>query len=496
MPNPEDDRRDNVIPGPGSWGRVHEARAYSGPAHGQQWPVTDHEPPAWVELPIGAGSVLYRLVRQPRSRRPARDQLGNYLYVPMAGTAPAESVDGQPQAISSRRSAASTDQFNRRPHTQHPAAEDREESPLSTPLQRLAHVGQSTWIDYLSRRFVRNGDLAALLERGVTGLTSNPTIFQAAIAEGDAYDDQLRDVLVAETDPKEVFLALATEDIRAACDTLADAHARGDETRDGWVSLEVDPHLAHDTDATAAEAARLYRLIDRPNVFIKIPGTEEGLAAVEETVAAGIPVNVTLLFSLDRHRAAAHAYIRGLRRLQSAGGDLRSVASVASFFVSRVDAEADRWLDTLGGHDHLKGTLAIANAKLAYQTYLQLFTGAVWDDLAAAGASPQRCLWASTGVKNPAYRDVRYVEELIGPQTVTTLPRDTAEAFLDHGQVAETLTADVDGARRTLEAFAEAGVDYDDLTAVLEREGVEKFVASFDELFAGIAAKRDELIEK
>lgn len=494
MPNSEHEPPSNVIPGPGRRaGR--EARAYSGPAHGQQWPVTDPEPPAWVELPTGAASALYRLVRHPRSHRPARDQLGNYVYVPMT-SAPAEPGDDQPLVIAFPRSRTATGRSDKSPDRRHPAGGNHEESHVSTSLQRLAQVGQSTWIDYLSRRFVRDGDLAALLDRGVTGLTSNPTIFQAAIAESNAYDEQLHAVLAGETDPKEVFLALATDDIRAACDALAGVHARGDETRDGWVSLEVDPHLAHDTEATVAEAARLHRLIDRPNLFIKIPATEEGLAAVEETIAAGIPVNVTLLFSLDRHRAAAHAYIRGLRRLQSAGGDLRSVASVASFFVSRVDAEADRWLDDLGGHDHLKGTLAIANAKLAYQTYLQLFTGAVWDDLAAAGASPQRCLWASTGVKDPAYRDVRYVEELIGPQTVTTLPRDTAEAFLDHGVVAETLTADVDGARRTLEAFSEAGVDYDDLTAVLEREGVEKFVASFDQLFAGVAAKRDELIEK
>ncbi|MGY5884635.1 transaldolase [Modestobacter lacusdianchii] len=365
---------------------------------------------------------------------------------------------------------------------------------MTTPLQQLTEHGQSPWLDFLSRRFVQDGDLAGLVKDGVRGVTSNPTIFAAAIGEGDAYDDQFRDVLATEDDPKDVFLALARTDIQNACDVLAEVHGRGDATRDGWVSLEVDPHLAHDTDATVAEAARLHAMIDRPNLFIKIPGTEAGIPAIEETIAAGIPVNVTLLFSLQRHRAAAQAYIRGLRRLQSSGGDLRAVASVASFFVSRVDTEADRWLDAVEDHDDLKGTLGIANAKLAYQTYLQLFTGAVWDDLAAAGAIPQRCLWASTGVKNPAYRDTLYIEQLIGPDTVTTMPRDTLEAFLDHGAVADTLERDVDGARRTLERFAEAGIDYDDLTAVLERDGVEKFVASFDQLFATVAAKRDELI--
>ncbi|WP_209313824.1 transaldolase [Blastococcus sp. TF02A-35] len=494
MSNSDGEPSGNVIRGPDSWDRGHEARAYSGPAHGQQWQVIDPEPPAWVELPVGAASALYRLVRQPRSHRPARDQLGNYLYVPMTD-APHEPMDGRTPDSSSPPSSIGIDPPTRIRRDRHAAdGEDDEESHVSTSLQRLAETGQSAWIDHLSRRFLKDGGLASLLDRGVTGLTSNLTTFRTAIVEGDAYDEQLRDALAAETDPKEVFLALAIDDIRAACDALAGVHTRSDQTRDGWVSTRVDPHLAHDTEATVAEAVRLHRLIDRPNLLIEIPGTDEGVAAIEETIAAGIPVNVSMLFSLDRHRAAAHAYIRGLRKLQSAGGDLQSVASVASFSVSRIDTEADRWLDDLGSHEHLKGTLAIATAKLAYQTYLLMFTGAVWDDLAAAGASPQRCLWASTEAKNSAYRDVRYLENLVGPQTVTCLPRDTAEAFLDHGTVAETLTADVDGARRTLEAFTEAGVDYDDLTAVLEQEGVEEFVASFGELMAGIAAKRDELI--
>ncbi|PKW18148.1 transaldolase [Saccharopolyspora spinosa] len=365
---------------------------------------------------------------------------------------------------------------------------------MRTPLHALAEHGQSPWVDYLSRRFVRDGDLAELVERGLAGVTSNPTIFQGAIAEGDYYDDQLREVLATETDPKEVFLAIAREDIRYACDVLRPVFDRSKDTRDGWVSLEVDPQLANDTQATIDEAARLHRMIDRPNLFVKIPGTQAGLPAIEETIASGIPVNVTLLFSLERHRSAAEAYLRGLRRLRDNGGDLRSVTSVASFFVSRVDTEADRRLDAIGGHDEIKGTLAIANAKLAYRTYEELFTGADWEELAAAGASPQRCLWASTSTKNPQYSDVLYVEELIGPQTVNTMTRETLQDFQDHGRVAYTLERDVDEARRTFDRFAAAGVDYDDVTAVLEREGVDKFAASFQKLFDEITHKRDQLV--
>jgi transaldolase len=364
---------------------------------------------------------------------------------------------------------------------------------MTTPLQALSEHGQSPWIDYLSRSFVQN-DFAALIDEGLVGVTSNPTIFQAAIAEGDAYDEQLREVLATETEPKEVFLALAREDIRAACDLLKPVFERGDETRDGWVSLEVDPNLAHDAGGTLAEARRLHAMVKRPNLFVKIPGTEEGLVAIEETIASGIPVNVTLLFSLERHRAAAEAYLRGLRRLRADGGDLGQVASVASFFVSRVDTEADRRLEEIGGHDELRGKLAIANAKLAYQAYKEIFAGEAWEELKAAGGSPQRCLWASTSTKNPEYRDVLYVEELVGPETVNTMPRETIEAVQDHARIESTLEKDVDGARRTLEAFAEAGVDYDDVVAVLEREGVQKFANSFKELLEGVAAKREQFV--
>jgi transaldolase len=364
-----------------------------------------------------------------------------------------------------------------------------------TPLKQLAAHGQSVWIDYLSRPFIRDGDLEGLVREGVVGVTSNPTIFQAAIAEGDAYDEQLREVLRSETEPKEVFLALAVRDIQDACDILRPTWDRaGENARDGWVSLEVDPNLAHDTQGTIEEAQRLSELVDRPNLFVKIPATKQGLPAIEESIANGIPINVTLIFSLQRHREVAQAYIRGVQRYADSGGDLSRLASVASFFVSRVDTEADKRLDAIGGHDELKGKLAIANAKLAYESYLEIFTGEQWEALRAKGATAQRCLWASTSTKNPEYRDVLYVEELIGPETVDTMPRETIEAFQDHGRVRESLTEDVDGARRVLEAFKEAGIDYDDVVATLEREGVEKFAKSFQQLFADVEAKRDQMV--
>lgn len=362
-----------------------------------------------------------------------------------------------------------------------------------TPLHELSEQGQSVWIDYLSRRFVQDGDLAGLIRDGVVGVTSNPTIFQGAIAEGDAYDEQIKELSATESEPKEIFIGLARDDIRAACDLLRQVWDEGNG-KDGWASLEVDPNLAHETQATIDEAARLHALVDRPNLLIKIPATPEGLPAIEETIAAGIPVNVTLIFSLERHHEVADAYVRGLQRLVDGGGDPSGVASVASFFVSRVDTEADRRLDEIGGHDELKGTLAIANATLAYVTYQEVFSGDAWEKLAAAGATPQRCLWASTSTKNPEYRDVMYVEELVGPDTVNTMPRETVEAVLDHARIERTLDRDVDGARRTLEAFAAAGIDYDDVVEALEREGVEKFAKSFRELFADLEAKRDQLV--
>jgi transaldolase len=358
-----------------------------------------------------------------------------------------------------------------------------------TPLQQLAARGQSVWIDYLSRKFVKDGDLRGLVEQGVVGVTSNPTIFQGAIAEGDAYDDQIRELSGEHDDPKEIFWQLAKDDIRDACDILRPVWDEG-KGKDGWVSLEVDPNLAHDTEATKSEAVRLHGLVDRPNLFIKIPATVEGLQAIEDTIAGGIPVNVTLIFSLERHRKVAEAYVRGVERLVKSGGDPSTVASVASFFVSRVDTEADKRLDEIGGHDELKGKLAIANAKLAYQTYREVFMTPEWEALEAKGATKQRCLWASTSTKNPEYRDVVYVEELVGPDTVNTMPRELVEAVLDHGEIrGDTLLENPEEASRLLDAFESAGVSYDEVVQTLEREGVEKFAKSFADLIEGLESK-------
>ena len=362
-------------------------------------------------------------------------------------------------------------------------------------LHELAGRGQSVWIDYLSRDLVRGGGLArAIEEDAVVGVTSNPTIFQKALSSSNVYDAQLREVLAEEQDAKEVFLRLAVQDIRDALDLLRPVW---EETGggDGFLSLEVDPTLAYDTEATTAEAARLHALVDRPNLLVKIPATKPGLPAIEDMIARGKSINVTLIFSLERYVEVAEAYIRGLERLVAAGGDPRRVASVASFFVSRVDTEADRRLEAIGGAAlELRGQLAVANARLAYQRYQELFAGEHWEFLAAKGASPQRCLWASTSTKNPAYRDVLYVEELIGPETVDTMPEETIRAFQDHGLVADTLGHGIDEARALPAELERAGVDYDDVTETLEREGVEKFAVSFAELLDGIRAKTGALL--
>jgi transaldolase len=362
-----------------------------------------------------------------------------------------------------------------------------------TPLQQLSDLGQSVWIDYLSRDLLRSGELARMMKHdAVVGVTSNPTIFQKAISHGSAYEEQLAELLHATRDPKEIFVALATRDVRDACDLLRSAHEKSDGV-DGFVSIEVDPGLAYDTEATVAEALRLHGLVDRPNVLVKIPATKPGLPAVEDMIAKGKSINVTLIFSLERYAEVAEAYIRGLQRLRAHGGDVSKVRSVASFFVSRVDTETDRRLDEIGGHDELKGKLAVANAKLAYRRHRELFSGERWQELAAVGAKPQRCLWASTSTKNPAYRDVLYVEELIGPETVNTMPEETIRAFQDHGRVALTLERGLDEAERLLEQLAGVGIDYDDVTLTLEREGVEKFADSFAELLEGIRVSSAEL---
>jgi transaldolase len=363
-------------------------------------------------------------------------------------------------------------------------------------LHKLSALGQSVWIDYLSRDLLETGELARMMqEDAVVGVTSNPTIFQKAISQGERYDAQLKEILeTGETDAKEIFLQLSSHDIAAACDLLRKVWDEG-KGLDGYVSWEVDPTLAYDRDATIAEAKRLHEWIERPNLYVKIPATEPGLGAIEEMIASGRNINVTLIFSLERHKAVMEAYIRGVERLVESGGDPSTVHSVASFFVSRVDTETDKRLDAIGGDAlDLRGKLGIANAKLAYQNYLETFRGPRWDAVEQKGATKQRCLWASTSTKNPDYRDVLYVEELLGPETVDTMPEETIQAFQDHGRVAETLTRDVDGARKLFGDLRAAGIDYADVVDTLEREGVQKFSDSFDELMDGIKAKRGELV--
>ena len=362
-------------------------------------------------------------------------------------------------------------------------------------LHQLSEAGVSVWIDNLSRDLIQSGELERMMrDDAVVGITSNPTIFQKAISSGDAYDQQLREVLEEEKDPTEIFIRLAAKDVTDACDLLRKVWDEGGG-KDGYVSIEVDPTLAYDTEETVAQALRFHKLIDRPNLFVKIPATKPGLPAIEDMIAKGKSINVTLIFSLRRYTEVAEAYIRGLERLVAGGGDPTVVASVASFFVSRVDTETDKRLDEIGGHDELKGKLAIANARLAYERYEELFSGQRWEFLADKGASPQRCLWASTSTKNPAYRDTMYVEELIGPMTVNTMPAETIEAFQDHGKVVkDTVKRDLDGARKLLDDLAQAGVDYDDVVETLEREGVEKFADSFAELLEGVRQSSRELV--
>ncbi|MDX6554736.1 MAG: transaldolase [Miltoncostaeaceae bacterium] len=362
-----------------------------------------------------------------------------------------------------------------------------------TPLDLLTELGQSVWLDDLSRELLA-GSLSELArEDAVRGVTSNPTIFAKAMGgDSDRYDEQMRELVAAGHDVKETFLALAVADVVAACDVLRPWWDEG-RGQHGWVSLEVDPNLAGDADATIAEAERIHALVDRPNLYVKVPATAAGLVAIEELIARGIRVNVTLIFSLTRYAEVAEAYLRGVERLAAAGGDPATVTSVASFFVSRVDTEADKRLEAAGADAGLQGRLAIANAKLAYQRYKEIFSGARWEALAERGANVQRCLWASTSTKDPRRSDVMYVETLIGPDTVNTMPLPTIRAFKDHGRAEPTLERDLDEARRVFELVAAAGVDYDDVCDVLERKGVESFIASYDEVLRALEARRAEL---
>jgi transaldolase len=359
-------------------------------------------------------------------------------------------------------------------------------------LAQLSEAGVAVWLDDLSRDRIRSGGLQSLVDDySVVGVTTNPTIFAAAISGSDAYDDQVHAMAVRRISVGEALRTITAADVRDACDLLAPVAQR--TGRDGRVSLEVAPDLAHDTDATAAEAAHLWWLVERPNLFIKIPATREGLAAITTSIARGISVNVTLIFSIDRYRAVMDAYLSGLEQRAADGGSLAGIESVASFFVSRVDTEIDRRLDKAGADPSLKGKAAVANARLAYQAYEEVFSSARWRALEAHGARTQRPLWASTGVKNQDYPDTLYVSELIAPDTVNTMPEKTLKAYADHGRPGTPIQRTYDEAAQVMKAVAEAGVDLDDVFEVLEDEGVQKFADSWDELTESV---RSELEDK
>jgi len=359
-------------------------------------------------------------------------------------------------------------------------------------LAQLSKAGVAVWLDDLSRDRIRSGNLQSLVdEHSVVGVTTNPTIFAAAIHGSESYDHQLRALAIREVSVEEALRTITATHVRAACDLLRPVADR--QPGDGRVSLEVAPGLAHDTDATESEAAHLWWLVDRPNLFIKIPATEAGLPAITDTIAKGISVNVTLIFSLERYRAVMEAYLAGLEKRVAEGGSLDGIASVASFFVSRVDTEIDKRLDKAGADASLKGKAGIANAQLAYQAYEEVFTGDRWQALEAKGAVPQRPLWASTGVKNPEYSDTMYISELIAPGTVNTMPEKTMMAYADHGTPGTPVQKSYDDAAAVMQSISDAGVDLDDVFKVLEEEGVKKFVDSWDELTESV---RTELEDK
>ncbi len=361
-------------------------------------------------------------------------------------------------------------------------------------LQRLhAEQDQSPWLDFIDRQVIASGRLAELVEMGIRGLTSNPTIFAKAVATGQ-YDALIQHGIEAGHDTRRIFEEIEVADLGDAADILRPVYDASDGT-DGFISIEVEPDLAADSDRTFKRARHLFGRLARPNVFVKIPATPAGLPAIEAAIAEGININITLMFSVDIYRDVARAYIAGLRRRVASGGEIGRVASVASFFVSRVDTKVDKGLDAIGTDAALaaKGRAAIANAKLAYEAYGEIFGGAEFADLLAAGARVQRCLWASTSTKNPAYRDVMYAEGLIGPQTVDTLPTETIEAFLDHGVVARTLDAGLDDARDVLRAVEAQGILMTTVTDELIAEGVAAFTRSFEDLMGVIDAQRQAL---
>jgi transaldolase len=366
--------------------------------------------------------------------------------------------------------------------------------PPANPLVRLGQLGQSPWYDYITRDLIATGELARLIgEDGLRGMTSNPTIFERAIAGSRLYDDDIRAQADAGRSPQEIFEHLAVADVRAACDAFGPVH-EANAGGDGLVSLEVSPTLANDAAATIHEAERLWRAVDRPNAMIKIPGTPEGLPAITHCIAAGVSVNVTLLFSVERYGEVIEAFLTGLERRLEAGLPISPIASVASFFVSRVDGKVDPLLDQMGDPKRLRGRIAIANACAAYRLFEWSLGTPRWDRLVKAGARPQRPLWASTSTKDPRYSDVHYVEALVAPRTVNTLPPETFAAYRDHGRPAVRIGEGMIEAPALLQALATLGIDLNAVTRELETDGVAKFAASYASLLAGIETKAGALV--
>ncbi|MEP7327107.1 MAG: transaldolase [Gemmatimonadota bacterium] len=362
--------------------------------------------------------------------------------------------------------------------------------PAVGALGALLALGQSVWLDDLRRGMIGSGELAALVAAGLRGMTSNPATFEQAIAGTTDYDQVLAELATSPRTDREVFEALAIQDVQAAADVLRPVYDETDGA-DGFVSIEVSPELARATDRSVAEARRLWRAADRPNLMVKIPGTREGWPAIERCLREGININITLLFSLEHYHAVAEAYLRALEARVAEGRPIDRVASVASLFVSRVDTEVDQRIDTQGSAlADLQGLAGIANARLVYTAFLEITRSERWRALEALGAKVQRPLWASTGTKNPAYSDVRYIESLIGPDTVTTIPPDTLRRFEDHGIVAPTLPGDMDLARRTLSALESGGIDFTDVSRTLEAEGIDKFARALDKVLGVIRERR------
>ena len=395
------------------------------------------------------------------------------------------------QTITNRRTADQTmTEREATDGTTRPAEEG-----ASGPLESLATAGVSVWLDDLSRERIESGNLQELIEsKGVVGVTTNPSIFQAALAEGDAYTAQIEQLAEAGSTLDEAVFTMTTDDVRAACDIFMPLYEATGGV-DGRVSIEVDPRLAHDTSATVEAAKALSEAVDRPNLLVKIPATVEGLPAISQTLATGISVNVTLIFGIDRYRAVMNAFLTGLEQARESGVDLHTLHSVASFFVSRVDTEVDRRLDAIGTEaaTALRGRAGIANARLAYHAYEEVFSTPRWQNLADDGARPQRPLWASTGVKDPAYPDTMYVTELVAPGTVNTMPEKTLDAVIDHAEISgDTVTGTAAEAGKVLDDLEQLGIGYTEVTELLEREGVDKFEASWDELLEGVAIELEK----